>query len=278
MNVTPKNKQIKVLHALVESNSIRSTERMTGVHRDTIMRLMVQTGTHCQTLMNRMARNLDCTRLELDEIWTFCRKKQNRLEKHEKQDMSIGDQFVFYAIDPISKFIPTWIIGKRSIENAVIFIKQLKSTLNGNRPQISSDSFKAYINAIDIAFGCDVDYAIITKEYDLEHVGPGRYAPPRVAGCVKKVIIGNPSQENICTSYIERSNLTMRTMMRRFTRLALGFSKKLENLKAAVALYFTYYNFCWIPRTTRITPAMAVGITSSPWTIKKLFEKVTNTN
>lgn len=127
-----------------------------------------------------------------------------------------------------------------------------------------------------MAFGCNVDYAMITKEYDAEHVGPGRYAPPRVAGCVKTVIMGNPVQENICTSYIEMSNLTMRTLMRRFTRLALGFSKKLTNLKSAVALYFTYYNFCWIPRTTRITPAMAVGITSTPWTMETLYKKISN--
>lgn len=146
--------------------------------------------------------------------------------------------------------------------------------MNGNRPQISSDAFRAYIDAIDIAFGCNVDYAMITKEYDSEHIGPGRYAPPKVAGCIKTVIMGNPIEKNICTSYIERSNLTMRTMMRRFTRLALGFSKKLENLKAAVALYFTYYNFCWIPRTTRITPAMAIGIKQSPWTMRDLFETI----
>jgi len=274
MNNLQRRKQIAILSALVEGNSIRSVERMTGVHRDTIMRLMVQTGTHCQTLLNRMARNLDCTRLELDEIWTFCRKKQNRLEKHEKNDLSIGDQFVFYAIDPVSKFIPTWVVGKRNIENAIIFTQRLKNTLNGNRPQISSESFRAYIDAIDMAFGCNVDYAVITKEYDKERVGPGRYAPPKVSGCVKTVIMGNPNQKHICTSYVERANLTMRTLMRRFTRLALGFSKKLENLNASVALYFTYYNFCWIPRTTRITPAMAVGITQSPWTIKDLFETI----
>lgn len=203
MNNLPQEKKLVILTALVEGNSIRSVERMTGVHRDTIMRLMVRTGTHCQTFLNRMAKNLDCNRLELDEIWTFCKKKQNRLEKHEKYDLSLGDQFVFYAIDPVSKFIPTWVIGKRNAENAIIFTRQLKNTLNGNRPQISSDSFRAYIDAIDMAFGCNVDYAVITKEYDKEHIGPGRYAPPKVAGCVKTVIMGDPIQENICTSYIE---------------------------------------------------------------------------
>jgi IS1 family transposase len=276
MNKLKEEQQIAILTALVEGNSIRSIERMTGTHRDTIMRLMVKTGILCQNFINKTAKDLDCARLELDEIWTFCRKKQNRLERQEKHDLSIGDQFVFYAIDPVSKFIPTWVIGKRNIINAIIFTNQLKNTLNGNRPQISSDAFKAYIDAIDIAFGCNVDYAMITKEYDLEHVGPGRYAPPKVSGCVKTVIMGNPNQEHICTSYVERANLTMRTFMRRFTRLALGFSKKLENLKASVALFFTYYNFCWIPRTLRITPAMAIGLVSSPWIIKDLFEKITN--
>jgi IS1 family transposase len=276
MNKLKEEQQIAILTALVEGNSIRSIERMTGTHRDTIMRLMVKTGILCQNFINKTAKDLDCARLELDEIWTFCRKKQNRLERQEKHDLSIGDQFVFYAIDPVSKFIPTWVIGKRNIINAIIFTNQLKNTLNGNRPQISSDAFKAYIDAIDIAFGCNVDYAMITKEYDLEHVGPGRYAPPKVSGCVKTVIMGNPNQEHICTSYVERANLTMRTFMRRFTRLALGFSKKLENLKASVALFFTYYNFCWITRTLRITPAMAIGLVSSPWIIKDLFEKITN--
>lgn len=240
------------------------------------MRLLVDKGKLCQSFMERMSKDLDCTRLELDEIWTFCRKKQNRLNKTEKHNETLGDQFVFYAIYPVSKFVPTWAIGKRNIENAIVFTRQLKNTLNGNRPQISSDAFKAYIDAIDLAFGWNIDYAMITKEYDLEHVGPGRYAPPRVSGCIKTFIMGNPTQEHICTSYVERSNLTMRTLMRRFTRLSLGFSKKLENLKSAVALYFTYYNFCWIPRTIRITPVMAVGITRSPWTINDLFETISN--
>jgi len=132
------------------------------------------------------------------------------------------------------------------------------------------------IRSIDNVFVCEVDYAIITKEYDTEHVGPGRYAPPKVSGCVKSVVMGNPNQEHICTSYIERSNLTMRTLMRRFTRLSLGFSKKLENLKTAVALYFTYYNFCWIPRTLRVTPAMSAKIVQSPWTMEDLYKKISN--
>ncbi len=271
MNKLQGEKQINILSALVEGNSIRSVERMTGVHR-----LIVRTGKLCQNFMSTIAKDLDCYRLELDEIWTFCRKKQNRLNDEEKRNDSIGDQFVFYAIEPTSKFVPTWVIGKRNSQNTLVFIKQIKSTLNGNRPQISTDSFPAYINAIDRVFGCDVDYAIITKDYDSVHTGPGRYSPPKVSGCKKVIIIGNPNREHICTSYIERSNLTMRTLMRRFTRLSLGFSKKLENLKTAVALYFAYYNFCWIPRTTRVTPAMAIGVTPSPWTMNDLFETISN--
>ena len=163
MNSLKESKQIAILTALVEGNSIRSVERMTGVHRDTIMRLLVQTGRLCQNFMDRMAIGLDCSRLELDEIWTFCRKKQNRLKEEEKYDDSLGDQFVFYAIDPISKFIPTWKVGKRNRENALVFIKKIKSTLNGNRPQISTDAFKAYIDAIDYVFGCNVDYARLQR-------------------------------------------------------------------------------------------------------------------
>lgn len=278
MNKLRVEKQITILSALVEGNSIRSIERMTGVHRDTIMRLIVRTGKLCQSFMIKTAKDLDCYRLELDEIWTFCRKKQNRLKDEEKNDNSLGDQFVFYAIDPTSKFVPTWIIGKRNSQNALLFIKQVKRTLNGNRPQISTDAFPAYIDAVDEVFGCDVDYAMITKEYDSVHIGPGRYAPPKVSGCKKVIIIGRPNKKYICTSYVERSNLTMRTLMRRFTRLSLGFSKKLENLKTAVALYFAYYNFCWIPRTTKITPAMAIGITQSPWTMSDLYKVILDNN
>ena len=274
MNRLKEEKQIAILSMLVEGNSIRSIERVTGVHRDTIMRLMVSVGERCQAFMEAKMKNLGCTRLELDEIWTFCGKKQLRLTEKQKRCDLLGDQYVFYGIDPTTKLIPTWVIWKRDGDNTLRFVKQLKDSLNGVRPQISTDAFPAYVDAIEMAFGSDVDYASVAKEYESVPVGPGRYAPPRVSGTVKKVYQGTPDNRYICTSYVERHNLTIRTFMRRFTRLSLGFSKKLDNLKAAVALHFAYYNFCWIPRTTRVTPAMEAGITDRPWTMGELVSTV----
>jgi len=276
MNTLRTETQIQILSILVEGNSIRSTERITGVHRDTIMRLLVRVGGCCSEFTSGTMRGLDCQRLEIDEIWSFVRKKQGRLDGDEKLDESIGDQYVFYGIDPVTKLIPAWTVGKRDGQTALRFITRLKASLNGCRPQISSDAFPPYPDVIEQVFGCRVDYGIITKEYESEHVGPGRYAPPKVSGCTKKVMMGSPNEDNICTSYVERNNLTMRTFLRRFTRLSLGFSKKLENLEAAVALYFAYYNFCWIPRTTRVTPAMEAGLTNDPWDMRKLVEAISN--
>ena len=274
MNVLKEDKQVTILKMLVEGNSIRSTERITGVHRDTIMRLLLRIGKACRYFMDKEMKDLECQRLELDEIWSFVRKKQNRLTKREKRNKSIGDQYVFYAIDPVSKLIPVWIIGKRDKQTALKFMRKLKNSLNGCRPQISSDAFPPYPDVIDLVFGCEVDYAVITKEYAYEHIGPGRYAPPKVSGCVRSIKMGNPDKNKICTSYVERHNLNMRIFLRRFTRLSLGFSKKLENLEAAVALYFAYYNYCWISRTTRVTPAMEAGITDKLWTMEKLYKSI----
>ncbi len=271
MNRLKEDKQIAILSMLVEGNSIRSIERMTGVHRDTIMRLMVGMGERCQAFMEAKMKNLGCTRLEIDEIWTFCGKKQVRLAGNERRCALLGDQYVFYAIDPITKLIPTWVIGKRDAVTTDTFVWKLKHCLNGVKPQISSDAFRPYFYAMSSVFGSEVDYASITKEYESAPVGPGRYAPPRVAGTIKRVYQGKPDNRYICTSYVERHNLTIRTFMRRFTRLSLGFSKKMANLRAAVALHFAYYNFCWIPRTTRVTPAMEAGIADRLWTIADLL-------
>jgi IS1 family transposase len=263
-----------VLSLLVEGNSLCSTSRITGVHRTTIMNLMVKVGNQCQTFMDDTMKDLGCSRLELDEIWTFCQKKQLHLTKHEKRSPRLGDQYVFYGIDPETKLIPTWVVGKRNARNTVRFCKRLKASLNGVSPQISTDAFSPYLDAVEVAFGADVDYAVITKEYESVAVGPGRYAPPKVKRTTKYVSQGKPDKRYICTSYVERHNLTIRTFMRRFTRLSLGFSKKLENLKAAVALHFAYYNYCWIPRTTRVTPAMEAGIVDHPWSMGELLERV----
>ncbi|MFH1219414.1 MAG: transposase [Candidatus Eisenbacteria bacterium] len=276
MNVLKREKQIMVLSMLVEGNSIRSIERMTGVQKRTITRLMVRVGTDCERYLETHMRNLECYRLELDEIWTFCGKKERHLSDRERFAEDLGDQFVFYAIDPKTKLIPTWTVGKRDTPTTNIFIRRLKSSLNGVKPQISTDAFTPYRYAIPRVFGDSVHYATITKQYASEAVGPGRYAPPCVKGTVKATHLGTPDDRYICTSYIERHNLTIRTFIRRFARLSLGFSKKRDNLKAAVALYFAYYNYCWIPRTTGQTPAMAAGVSFAPWNMEQLLQAVMN--
>lgn len=271
MNVLKPEKKLAVLSMLVEGNSIRSTSRVTGVHKKTIMRLLVEVGQHCERLMNEHMRDLNCRYLELDEIWTFCGKKERRLKAEEKLNQNLGDQYVFFGIDHETKLIPAWAVGKRTIGTALPFLHRLKGTLNGCRPQISTDEWRGYEDTIEQVFGADVDYATLHKEYESVPVGPGRYAPPRVKGVTKKVLKGRPDEGRVCTSIVERNNLTIRTMQRRFTRLALGFSRKIENLRAAVALQFAYWNFCWIPRTLRITPAMAAGVTDRVWDLDELL-------
>ena len=253
-------KQETVIKCLVDGNSIRSTERITGVHRDTIMRLLCRAGANCEKIMDSEMRNLACERLQLDEIWQYVGKHQRRL-KPEDDPTRMGDFWTFVAIDADTKLIPSYRIGKRTLETAVEFIDDLSDRLE-NRVQISSDSLRAYVDAIEAVFGANVDYAQIVKSYEAEPIGPGRYSPPRVAKIEKFIKWGNPDPDHISTSYIERSNLTMRMSIRRMTRLTNAYSKKLENFKAAVALHFAYYNFCRVHQSLRTTPAMAAGVSN----------------
>ena len=276
MNRLKFDKQVMVITALMNGNSIRATERITGCHRDTIMRLAVRLGENAEQYAREHFRNLELPKLEVDEIWTFNRKKQARLDPKEKRNPTLGDQWVYFAVDYDSRFIPAWVIGKRNVPRTVEFIERLKGSLNGVRPDISSDAWMAYPDAIDMVFGGGehVDFGTVEKEYESEHIGPGRYAPPIVSGMRKKVHLGAP--QHMCTSHVERANLTLRTFQSRFTRLSLGFSKKIEHLRASVALFFMYYDYCWVPRTTRITPAMAAKLVPNPWTVEDLVNVLSN--
>jgi IS1 family transposase len=272
MNKLSKEKKRRVIAALVEGNSIRSTERMFGVHRDTIMRLLVRVGRGCEKLMDEKMRDLDCRAIQADEIWTYVGKKQRQLTKEDKVFRpELGDQWVFVAIDPETKLVPTWIIGKRDLVNATAFMKDLARRLNGSRTQLTTDAFIPYATAVEWAFGKRVDYAQLMKIYESAPADAGRYSPPRVAGIRKEAIIGDPNPKNIGTSFVERQNLTMRMQMRRFTRLTNAFSKKLENLKAALALHFAHYNFVRVHRSLRVTPAIEAGITDHIWSIDDLL-------
>src|SRR5882757_6078075 len=269
MNRLSLARRTQIIGALVEGNSIRSTERMTDTHRDTIMRLMVEVGTGCASLANEQMRELSCQRIQCDEIWSFVKIKQGHIAKGTDRT-KIGDQWTFVAIDPDTKLVPSYLVGKRTRENAITFMTDLSERLS-NRVQISSDALRSYVDAVEQAFGADVDYGQIVRFYDAEPIGPGRYAPPHVTHVERTVIAGSPDPVHISTSLVERQNLTMRMSMRRFTRLTNGFSKKLENHEHALALYFTYYNFCRIHQTLRVTPAMEAGVSDHVWSLDEVI-------
>ncbi|MDP3181825.1 MAG: IS1 family transposase [Desulfobaccales bacterium] len=271
MYILRQEKQETAIAALVEGTSIRSVERMTGVHRDTIMRLMCRVGQGCANLMDSYMQNLKCQNVQVDEIWCYVGKKQRHLKDTDNIE-ELGDQWVFVALDADSKLIPSFLIGKRIAPNAHAFITDLSKRLD-NRIQLSSDSLKAYIESVESAFGANIDYGQVVKAYEAEPIGAGRYSPPRVVSAERKVIIGAPKTSKISTSYVERQNLTMRMQMRRFTRLTNAFSKKLENLKAAVALHFAHYNFVRIHSSLRVTPAMEAGVTNRLWSISDLLRE-----
>jgi len=271
LRVIDRERKVAIINGLCNGLSLRAASRLFDTHRTAIQSLLVRVGLNCDRIMYENMKKIDCRNLEIDELWTFCGKKQGRLRADERFNLDLGDQYVFFAIDNETKVIPAWSVGKRSNETALAFLYRLKGSLNGCRSQISTDAWGGYEDTIEQVFGADVDYATITKEYESVAVGPGRYAPPKVSGVVKSVRKGNPDESRICTSIVERSNLTLRTMQRRFTRLALGFSRKMENLRAAVALHFAYYNFVWQPRTLGgLTPAMAAGATDRLWDVADL--------
>ena len=272
MNNLKKDKQLAVISALVEGVSIRSIERMTGVHRDTIMRLLNRVGERCSRLLDQHVVGFHSRLIQVDEIWTFCKKKEQRLTDQEQTNPELGDQYVFVAIDAETKLVPTFSVGKRDSENAHRFIQDLRERLNGNgRIQLTTDGFRPYLPAVESAFGSEVDYAQLVKLYGAENPGPGRYSPPRVTETVSTTINGNPDPRFVSTSYVERQNLTMRMQMRRFTRLTNGFSKSLRNLKDALALHFAHYNFVRIHGSLRVTPAMAAGVADRVWSLDRLL-------
>jgi IS1 family transposase len=274
MNRTPLARRTQIISALVEGNSIRSTERMTNTHRDTIMRLLVEIGTGCAKIMDEQMRDLPCKRVQVDEIWSFVGKKQRQLTPQDDRSR-VGDQWTFVAIDPDTKLVPAYRVGKRTRPHAVAFMADLSERL-ANRVQLSSDALNTYVDAVERAFGDDVDYGQAVKFYEAEPIGPGRYSPPRVVSQERNVIAGNPDQRHISTSIVERQNLSMRMSMRRFTRLTNGFSKKIENLQAAVSLHFAHYNFVRMHKTLRMTPAMAAGVDSRLWSLEELVARTSN--
>jgi IS1 family transposase len=244
MNILPRDRQIAVISALTEGCSIRATERLTGIHRDTIMRLGVRVGDGCAALHDELMQFVEVTRLELDELWSYVGKKQRRVKQTDPADL--GDQYVFIGIDATRKAIISYRVGKRDSDNTNAFLADLRQRI-ANRPEISSDGFSAYPDAVERAFGLDCSFAQIIKQY-------------------------HGAQRKVSTSYVERGNLSVRVASRRFTRLTNGFSKKLANHVAAVSLYVAHFNLCCVHESLRITPAMAMGITDHILAIGELVE------
>ena len=267
----PADRAELAVQLLVEGNSIRSTERITKLDRNTIMRVLVLAGERCQSLMDSKMRNLHPAHLQLDEIWTYCGKKQRRIRKGDSPEL--GDQWVYVAIDADTKLVPAFHVGKRHLADTRTFLWDLYGRIEG-RTQITTDGLHHYTASIPDTFGLDVDFAQLVKLFgDFgQHDGPdARYSPSGLVEVISKVRTGDPDPEHISTSYVERQNLTMRMAIRRFTRLTNAFSKKLANLKAAVALHFAYYNFCRVHSSIRVTPAMQAGLTDHVGELRELL-------
>jgi len=269
-NILPRQKQVAVLNALVEGVSIRSTERMLDVSRETVLSLLVRVGEGCAELHDKMMRDLPCERIECDEIWGFIQKKQRNVTATDDAGQ-VGDAWTFVGIDADTKLIPAYRVGKRDAYNTQAFVADLASRMR-NKIQIDTDGLGLYIQAIERSFGVDVDYAQVVKSFVAEPIGPGRYSPPKVSAVEKTPIIGNPDMRAASTSYVERQNLTMRMGIRRMTRLTNAFSKKLRNHRAATALHFAHYNLVRRHQTTRVTPAMACGVTNEMWSMEQLLD------
>ena len=263
-NVLPLEKQAVAIGALCEGSSIRSVERMTGIHRDTVMRLGVRVGMACRNLLDETMRELPCQKIEMDEIWGFVGKKDRNVREGDSAEL--GSVWTWVAIDPETKAVPVFHVGKRTQDDANKFVGDLESRLQ-KRVQISTDGLNFYPPAIDAAFAGNVDYGSIIKTFRAND-GEGRYSPGEMESAKRTMICGEKFR--VCTSYVERQNLTMRTHMKRLARLTLGFSKKLENFKAATALHFAYYNFVKTHSTVRCTPAMALGVSSRLWKTEDL--------
>jgi len=265
MNKLSTEKRVQVIRCLVEGNSIRSTVRITGIAKNTVVKLLADVGKACSEYQDKVFHDLPCKKLQCDEIWSFCYAKEKNVPKDKKGQFGYGDVWTWTAIDAKTKLIPSWFVGDRSYKTARLFIDDLASRLK-NRVQLTTDGHRAYLEAVENAFGHEIDYAMLIKLYESSQEET-RYSPAKCNGSEIKRISGNPDPNCISTSFAERQNLTMRMSMRRFTRLTNGFSKKIENHIYAVSLHFMYYNFCRIHQTLRITPAMEAKATDRLWDI-----------
>ena len=269
MNTLTTQKRAQIIAALVEGNSLRSTSRMTGASKVTILKLLADLGQACAEYQDKTLRNLTCKRIQCDEIWQFCYAKAKNVPADKRDTFGFGDVWTWVAIDPDTKLVVSWCVGSRGAGTAHDFMHDLAGRL-ANRVQLTTDGHRVYVDAVESAFGANVDYSMLVKIYGSDATNDTRYSPAECIGCRTVGITGRPNPNHISTSHVERQNLTMRMSMRRFTRLTNGFSKKVENHAFAVALHYMHYNFCRVHQTLRVTPAMEAGIADHIWSAEEM--------
>jgi len=275
MNRLATDKRTAVIAALIEGTSINATCRLTGAAKNTVLKLLKEIGCACAAYHNAHVRNLRVRRVQADEIWSFVYGKDKNLTLEQVQS-GLGSVWTWKAIDADTKLVISYTIGDRGADTAKTFMQDVASRIN-NRIQLTTDGHRVYADAVEDAFGADIDYAMLVKIYGASNENPeSRYSPATCIGCRTGVLAGNPDPDHISTSFVERSNLSMRMGMRRFTRLTNGFSKKVENHGHMVALYFMHFNFCRVHKTLRVTPAMEAGLTGHVWTLEELIGLLEN--
>ena len=277
MNKLPLNTRKLILRCLVEGQGVRATARTADVSKNTVVKLLIDAGKACAAYQDRALRNLSCRRIQVDEIWSFIYAKEKNVPRARSAPPEAGDVWTWTAICADTKLVPSWRVGDRSGATAIEFMDDLRGRL-ANRVQLTSDGHKAYLEAVEGAFGGDVDYAQLVKLYGEPTGQKGherKYSPSECTGTLKRRVEGNPDPAHVSTSYAERNNLTMRMSMRRFTRLTNAFSKKVENHEHSVALHFMYYNFCRQHKSLNgISPAMAAGVAGRLWDIEDIIQLV----
>jgi IS1 family transposase len=273
MNKLDRVARARILHLLCEGNSIRAVTRLTGASKNTVTKLVVDTGRACAAYQDRVLRNLSCKRVQVDEFWNFVYAKQKNVPHAKAAPANAGDVWTWVATDADTKLIASWFVGGRDSDSAIIFMDDLASRL-ANRVQLTSDGRRAYLEAVEGAFGADVDYAMLAKLYGESPEAEKRYSPAVCIGARKTAIKGNPDPKHVSRSFTERNNLNIRMHSRRFTRLTNAFSKKVENHALAVALHAMYYNFVRIHQTLKVSPAMAAGVTDRLWEMSDLVEMI----
>jgi IS1 family transposase len=271
MNKLSTERRVAVVRCLIEGNSIRSTVRITGVAKNTVTKLLVDLGSACSDYQDKVLRNLKSERVQCDEIWSFVGCKEKNVPDEKKDNLGIGDVWTWTALDPDTKLMMSWCVGRRDVDSAYTFMQDVATRL-ANRVQLTTDGHRAYLNAVRDTFGDNIDYAMLVKLYGNNPNGERTYSPSTCMGAKKVTIKGAPDERHVSTSYVERSNLTMRMNMRRFTRLTNAFSKKLENHACAISLHFMYYNFGRVHQTLKTTPAVQAGITDHVWSLEDIIK------